>query len=92
MLGEILLRAGIATRAYNAISQWLSWLPGGLMHANVGTCAMFAATSGSSVAGFVTALPRPGETKRNPVPQEGPGRKVGKRSGAEGTSTELPAR
>ena len=54
MLGEILLRAGIAERAYNAISQWLSWLPGGLMHANIGTCAMFAATSGSSVATAAT--------------------------------------
>jgi tripartite ATP-independent transporter DctM subunit len=54
MLGEILLRAGIAEKAYNAISQWLSWLPGGLMHANIGTCAMFAATSGSSVATAAT--------------------------------------
>ena len=36
MLGEILLRAGIAERVYNAIAQWLSWLPGGLMHANIG--------------------------------------------------------
>ena len=54
MLGEILMRAGIATRAYNAVAQWLSWLPGGLMHANIGTCAMFAATSGSSVATAAT--------------------------------------
>ncbi len=54
MLGEILLRAGIAERAYNAIALWLSWLPGGLMHANIGTCAMFAATSGSSVATAAT--------------------------------------
>ena len=54
MLGEILLRAGIAERVYNAIAQWLSWLPGGLMHANIGTCAMFAATSGSSVATAAT--------------------------------------
>lgn len=54
MLGEILLRAGIAERAYNAVSTWLSWLPGGLMHANIGTCAMFAATSGSSVATAAT--------------------------------------
>ena len=30
MLGEILLRSGIAERVYNAIAQWLSWLPGGL--------------------------------------------------------------
>ena len=54
MLGEILLRAGIAERVYNAIAQWLSWLPGGLMHANIGACAMFAATSGSSVATAAT--------------------------------------
>ena len=62
MLGEILLRSGIAERVYNAVAQWLSWLPGGLMHANVGTCAMFAATSGSSVATAATvgivALPQ----------------------------------
>jgi len=62
MLGEILLRSGISERVYNAIAQWLSWLPGGLMHANIGTCAMFAATSGSSVATAATvgvvALPQ----------------------------------
>jgi C4-dicarboxylate transporter, DctM subunit len=54
MLGEILLRSGIAERVYNGMAQWLSWLPGGLMHANIGTCAMFAATSGSSVATAAT--------------------------------------
>ncbi|MEZ5849351.1 MAG: TRAP transporter large permease [Hyphomicrobiaceae bacterium] len=62
LLGEILLRAGIAERVYNAVAQWLSWLPGGLMHANIGACAMFAATSGSSVATAATigtvALPQ----------------------------------
>lgn len=54
LLGEIVLRAGIAYRMYNALAQWLSWLPGGLMHTNVGSCAMFAATSGSSVATAAT--------------------------------------
>lgn len=54
LLGEILLRAGIAQRMYGALVQWLSWLPGGLMHSNVGACAMFAATSGSSVATAAT--------------------------------------
>ena len=54
MLGEILLRAGIAARVYAAIAQWLSWLPGGLMHANIGTSTLFAATSGSSVATAAT--------------------------------------
>ncbi|MCR9071228.1 MAG: TRAP transporter large permease [Alphaproteobacteria bacterium] len=54
LLGEILLRAGIAQRMYAALVQWLSWLPGGLMHSNIGACAMFAATSGSSVATAAT--------------------------------------
>ncbi len=67
MLGEILLRSGIAERVYAAIAQWLSWLPGGLMHANIGTCAMFAATSGSSVATAATvgvvALPQIAQRK-----------------------------
>ncbi len=40
LLGEILLRAGIAARTYQALDRWLSWLPGGLMHANIGTSAM----------------------------------------------------
>ena len=54
LLGEIMLRAGIALRMYNAVIQWLSWLPGGLMHANIGSCAIFAASSGSSVATAAT--------------------------------------
>jgi tripartite ATP-independent transporter DctM subunit len=54
MLGEILLRAGIAERMYNAMVQWLSWLPGGTMHSNIGSCAVFAASSGSSVATAAT--------------------------------------
>jgi hypothetical protein len=35
---------------YNALVLWVPWLPGGLMHSNIAACAMFAATSGSSVA------------------------------------------
>jgi tripartite ATP-independent transporter DctM subunit len=54
LLGEIMLRAGIARRMYGAVIQWLSWLPGGLMHANIGSCAIFAASSGSSVATAAT--------------------------------------
>src|SRR5690606_12644392 len=51
---EILLRAGVAERMYDAMVKWLSWLPGGLMHSNIGACAVFAATSGSSVATAAT--------------------------------------
>jgi C4-dicarboxylate transporter DctM subunit len=62
LLGEILLRAGFAERMYGAMSLWLSWLPGGLMHANIGASTLFAATSGSSVATAATvgtvALPQ----------------------------------
>ena len=54
MLGEVLLRAGFAERMYGAMSLWLSWLPGGLMHANIGASTLFAATSGSSVATAAT--------------------------------------
>lgn len=54
LLGEVLLRSGFAERMYSAMSLWLSWLPGGLMHANIGASALFAATSGSSVATAAT--------------------------------------
>ncbi|UCE32026.1 MAG: TRAP transporter large permease [Burkholderiales bacterium] len=54
LMGEIVLRGGIAERMYGAVSRWVSWLPGGLMHTNIGSCAMFAATSGSSVATAAT--------------------------------------
>ena len=54
LLGEVLLRSGIANRMYGAMTQWISWLPGGLMHANIGTCTLFAAVSGSSVATAAT--------------------------------------
>lgn len=62
LLGEVLLRSGIAERMYAAMSLWLSWLPGGLMHANIGASTLFSATSGSSVATAATvgtvALPQ----------------------------------
>jgi tripartite ATP-independent transporter DctM subunit len=54
MLGEILVRSGIATRTYAALDRWVSWLPGGLVHANIATATMFSATSGSSVATAAT--------------------------------------
>jgi len=54
LLGEILLRAGFAEKMYAAMALWLSWLPGGLMHANIGASTVFSATSGSSVATAAT--------------------------------------
>jgi len=62
MMGEVMLRSGIAERMYAAAAHWLSWLPGGLMHVNISASAMFAATSGSSIATAATigttALPQ----------------------------------
>ncbi|RRH86308.1 TRAP transporter large permease [Variovorax beijingensis] len=54
LLGELLLRSGIADRMYVALPAWLGRLPGGLLHTNIGSCALFAATSGSSVATAAT--------------------------------------
>ncbi|WP_417766959.1 TRAP transporter large permease [Stappia sp.] len=54
LLGEILVRGGIAEKTYASLDKWMSWLPGGLIHANIGTATMFSATSGSSVATAAT--------------------------------------
>lgn len=54
LLGELLLRSGIADRMYGALSAWLGGIPGGLLHTNIGSSALFAATSGSSVATAAT--------------------------------------
>ncbi len=54
LLGEFLLRSGMADRMYTIFAAWLGRLPGGLLHTNIGCCALFAATSGSSVATAAT--------------------------------------
>lgn len=54
LMGELLLRSGIADRMFGAMAAWLGRLPGGLLHTNIGCSALFAATSGSSVATAAT--------------------------------------
>ncbi len=54
LMGELLVCSGIAGRMYGAVSKWVTWLPGGLMNANIGASALFSATSGSSVATAAT--------------------------------------
>jgi TRAP transporter, DctM subunit len=54
LLGELLVRCGATERMYRALADWLSPLPGGLLHTNIGASAMFAAVSGSSVATAAT--------------------------------------
>ncbi len=53
-MGELLLRSGIADRMFGALAAWLGRLPGGLLHTGLGCSALFAATSGSSVATAAT--------------------------------------
>jgi tripartite ATP-independent transporter DctM subunit len=54
LMGEILLRAGLSERLYRALNVWLNRLPGGLLHTNIVSCAVFSAISGSSVATAAT--------------------------------------
>src|SRR5690606_33141046 len=44
----------VAVRFYRAMSLWVGWLPGGLLHSNIGASALFSAVSGSSVASAAT--------------------------------------
>ncbi len=50
LMGEIIQRAGVATRFYNAVAWWVRGVPGGLLHANIAACAVFSAVCGSSIA------------------------------------------
>jgi tripartite ATP-independent transporter DctM subunit len=54
LMGEVLLRSGLAEEMYRALAPLLARVPGGLMHTNIASCALFAATSGSSVATAAT--------------------------------------
>jgi len=61
-MGEILGRCGASDMIYSNASKWLAWAPGGLLHTNIGACAVFASISGSSPATAATigsvAIPR----------------------------------
>jgi C4-dicarboxylate transporter DctM subunit len=54
LMGELVLRSGVAERMYNVLSRWLVFIPGGLIHSNIVSCAVFAACAGSSVATAAT--------------------------------------
>ena len=54
LMGELMNRSGIGERMYAVISRWIWFLPGGLIHTNIVSCAIFAACSGSSVATSAT--------------------------------------
>ena len=54
LMGEIVLRGGFADLMYRALSRWVDFIPGGLMHTNIASCAVFAACAGSSIATAAT--------------------------------------
>ncbi|MGH8766373.1 MAG: TRAP transporter large permease [Burkholderiales bacterium] len=54
LLGELLMRSGITERMYQTLSMWMTRIPGRLLHTNIAASALFAATSGSSVATAAT--------------------------------------
>ncbi|MFN0163355.1 MAG: TRAP transporter large permease [Burkholderiales bacterium] len=50
LMGEVILRSGVSKHFYAGVATLLRRLPGGLLHANIVSCAIFSAVSGSSVA------------------------------------------
>ena len=50
LMGEVILRSGVSKYFYAGVATLLRRLPGGLLHANIVSCAIFSAVSGSSVA------------------------------------------
>ena len=54
LMGELVLRSGFAERMYAALNRWVSPIPGGLLHTNIASCAIFAACAGSSIATAAT--------------------------------------
>jgi len=54
MMGELMHRSGISERLFTALTPWFARIPGRLIHTNIAASAVFAATSGSSVATAAT--------------------------------------
>lgn len=54
LMGELLMRSGVTDAMYEALDRWVGHIPGGLMHTNIAASAVFAATSGSSIATAAT--------------------------------------
>jgi C4-dicarboxylate transporter, DctM subunit len=54
LLGNLMLHSGLMESVYRGINPFLSRLPGGLLHTNIGACGIFGACSGSSIAAAAT--------------------------------------
>lgn len=71
LMGGLLLRSGVTTQMFDALLRWFGRTPGGIAHASVGACGIFAAVSGSSLATAATmgAVACPEMIKRGYSPQ-----------------------
>ena len=54
LMGELVLRSGMAEKMYSSLSRWVALLPGGLLHTNIVSSALFAACAGSTIATAAT--------------------------------------
>lgn len=54
LMGNIVSNTGIGEGLYKTMHKWLGPFPGGLAMGTVGSCALFSATCGSSMATLVT--------------------------------------
>ena len=53
-MGEILFRTKLSQNLFDGLSVWFDRIPGKLLHANILSCGVFAAVSGSSAATVAT--------------------------------------
>lgn len=54
LMGNIMRCGGITRRLYKAVTPWVGFMPGGLLHTNIVSCGVFGACSGSGMAGAAT--------------------------------------
>ena len=54
LMGGLLLRSGLTEMTFDVLLKWMGRFPGGIAHAGVVACSIFAAVSGSSVATAAT--------------------------------------
>jgi tripartite ATP-independent transporter DctM subunit len=54
LMAEFLFRSKFTANLFRAVEPWVRHLPGGLLHANIVGCTLFAAISGSSAATTMT--------------------------------------
>ena len=54
LMGEIIFRTDLSSKLFKGLAPWANFVPGRLLHCNIGGCTLFAAISGSSTATTAT--------------------------------------